>query len=48
MTPIKIELCKAYTTTGYPGFKPLCKLGYKASLKCHSEQKDCKGYEPSI
>ena len=44
----RIELCKHYTTTGYPTFKPLCKLNYKASLQCHSIRKDCKDYKESV
>ena len=44
----KIALCKNYTTTGHPDFKPLCRWGFRASLKCHSERKDCKRYEPSL
>lgn len=32
-----IELCNHYTTTGYPNFKPRCKVGLRASLKCHSK-----------
>jgi len=32
-----IEMCNHYTTTGYPNFKPRCKAGLRASLKCHSK-----------
>jgi len=34
-----IELCSNYTTTGYPDFKPVCKLGFRAGLWCHSQGK---------
>jgi hypothetical protein len=30
-----IELCINYNTSGFPDFKPVCKLGYKAGLWCH-------------
>lgn len=46
--PIRIELCKHFTTNGYPNFRPVCKVGYKASLKCHRIRKDCKDYTPSL
>ena len=39
-----IELCYHYTTTGYPTFKPRCKLGHWASLKCHSRYCKCPKY----
>jgi len=42
-----IEMCKSYTTTGYPLFKPKCKQSYRAGLKCHVVYKSCPGYEPS-
>ena len=38
-----IEMCCNYTTTGYPNFKPRCRAGFKASLKCHSKN-DCPKY----
>ena len=41
----KIEMCKFYTTTGYPTFKPRCEKGLWASLRCHSENKKCPKYE---
>jgi len=41
-----IEQCEYYSTTGYPMFKPLCKLGHRASLKCHAKKIDCKDYIP--
>jgi len=31
-----IEMCIYYTTSGHPNFKPRCKLGLQASLRCHS------------
>lgn len=37
-------MCKQYTTTEFPDFKPKCKLGHKASLRCHSENKFCMDY----
>ena len=40
-----IEMCKHYTTTEHPNFKPKCKKGNWARLKCHSVRKDCKDYE---
>ena len=43
-----IDLCFHYTTTGYPDFKPVCKLSKRASLKCHSARQDCKEYKPSV
>jgi len=39
-----IELCSHYTTTKYPYFKPRCKLGLFASLKCHNKESKCKKY----
>jgi hypothetical protein len=30
-----IELCDHYTTTEFPLFKPVCKLGYRAGSWCH-------------
>ena len=39
-----IELCYHYTTTGYPTFKPRCKLRLWASLKCHSRYCKCPRY----
>lgn len=38
-----IEMCYFYTTTGYPQFKPRCKVGLRASLKCHSKN-NCPAY----
>lgn len=44
----RLEMCDAYTTSGYPNFKPDCRLGYRASLKCHSIiGKHCPGYKLS-
>ncbi len=40
-----LEMCRHYSTTGHPNFKPLCKLGRWANLKCHSERKDCPLYQ---
>ena len=42
-----IELCSNYTTTMYPEFKPLCKLGYRAGSWCHMLDKPhyCGKYE---
>lgn len=40
-----IELCSHYTTTGYPTFKPRCKVGLKAGLKCHSRKCKCPKYK---
>lgn len=37
-----IELCSEYTTSGYPTFKPICKLGYRAGSWCH--KKDAPHY----
>lgn len=42
-----IEMCRYYTTSGYPSFKPLCKKGHRASLKCHSINYACLDYMPS-
>lgn len=42
-----IEMCIWYNTTGWPLFKPVCKKGVRASLKCHSERKDCPYYKAS-
>ncbi len=36
----EIQLCIHYDTTGWPRFKPVCKLGYHASLKCHAKHFD--------
>lgn len=44
---IIVPICIHYTTTGYPTFKPRCKLGKWAGLKCHDVNKDCVGYKPS-
>lgn len=44
---VEILMCKFYDTSGYPNFKPQCQLGYRASLTCHSENNNCKGYEPT-
>lgn len=30
-----LSICTYYSTTGYPVFKPVCKLGLKAGLHCH-------------
>ena len=40
-----LVMCNYYTTTGYPHFKPRCKKGRFASLKCHSEN-ICPLYVP--
>jgi len=45
--PRLITMCKYYSTSGYPSFKPRCSLGHFAKLACHSENRDCKHYEPS-
>jgi hypothetical protein len=42
-----IEMCKWYRTTGYPNFKPVCVMGHRASLKCHSINPSCPDYFPS-
>ena len=42
-----LDMCQFYTTTGFPTFKPLCKLGKQAGLKCHSKRTDCKQYKES-
>ncbi len=34
-----IELCRNYTTSGHPHFKPVCSLGYRAGLWCHAYDK---------
>ena len=39
-----IELCKYYTTTGYPYFHPVCLKGLRASLRCHSFRWSCPNY----
>jgi len=41
------EMCKFYTTTGYPQFKAKCLKGLWASLKCHSNNEKCSEYKPS-
>lgn len=38
-----MDMCSNYTTTGYPTFKPRCRAGLMASLKCHSKN-DCPKY----
>jgi len=43
-----IEMCKHYTTTGYPYFKPRCKKGRFASLRCHSKNISCPYYEGEV
>ena len=42
--PVKVEMCLHYYWMS--GAK--CKKKRKASVKCHSERKDCPDYEPSI
>lgn len=44
---VRIPLCIHYDTAGYPNFKPVCKLGFRASLKCHSKNLWCAQYKPS-
>lgn len=43
-----IELCKHYTTSGYPVFRPECVLGHRAGLWCHCATRAhlCGKYEP--
>ncbi len=40
-------ICSYYTTNGYPNFRPVCTLGYKAGLWCHSSTDNhfCGKYE---
>jgi len=42
---MKIDLCEYYTTTEYPNFKPKCRLGRWASLKCHRFDCKCPNYK---
>ena len=44
---VKLAMCKYYTTTGYPAFKPKCQKDLFASLKCHEKNEECSQYEPS-
>ena len=44
----KLDICAFYGTTGHPDFKPTCSKGLRASLRCHSENKACLEYEPSV
>lgn len=43
-----IDLCEYYDVCNLPFFKPVCKKGHKANLKCHSQRKDCSDYIPSV
>jgi len=43
----RIDMCKFYTTSMYPSFKPKCLKHRKASLKCHSKRLDCPEYKPT-
>jgi hypothetical protein len=45
-----VELCKHYTTTGYPTFYPKCEFGFRAGLRCHSAVtgRACRKYEPAV
>jgi hypothetical protein len=45
--PVNIPMCKWYTTTKYPTFKPKCQKGLFAKLKCHDQYNTCDSYEPS-
>ncbi len=44
---ITIPMCKWYTTTGYPTFKPKCQKGLFAKLKCHDKYNACNSYKAS-
>ncbi len=45
-TPSKVEMCKNYTTSGFPRFKPKCKFSWAlaAGLHCHSSSTHCEYY----
>jgi len=47
MKKYQIELCTNYTTTGHPKFRPICTLGFRAGLWCHSYNSNhfCRKYE---
>lgn len=32
-----VVMCKNYTTSGWPRFKPVCLKGLRAALKCHDK-----------
>jgi len=47
-----IEMCQYYYVkhvgyygSGYMAMKPMCGRGRRASIKCHSERKDCPDYK---
>lgn len=49
-----IEMCRFYSTSGYPDFKPKCLAGdsfhvytRRPGLKCHKRRLECLLYQPS-
>jgi len=45
---VKLDICRFYTTTGYPEFRPVCIRKHQASKKCHEcREGDCKDYQCS-
>jgi len=44
---VKINICRFFTTEGYPHFKPICLKGLYASIKCHDNSDNCPQYKSS-
>ena len=42
---VKIDVCKFWTTGGYPKFTPRCLKGLYASINCHDNKWNCKQYK---